>query len=66
MIIDNIAVSYNSLEELLSRQQYIENKVTTYLQTNPIADMIESTIRITNNKYILNIALIKEEYGINA
>ncbi len=66
MIIDKISVPYNSIEELIERQSHIENRITNYLIENPIADSIESTIRVHKNKYILDIALIKEEYGINA
>lgn len=61
MIVDNIAVTYLSLEQLIERQIVIEKRILDYLQTNPIADSIQSTIRIHEDKYILNVTLIKEE-----
>lgn len=60
MIVDSISVPYSSFEDLLERQQVVEKRVLDYIEKHPIADNINSTVRIFKDKFILNIDLIKE------
>lgn len=58
---DKISVAYSSLEDLLERQEVIEDRVTTFIEDNPsICSIMRSTIRIGKGNYILEVELIKD------
>lgn len=60
MIIDTIGTSYDSIEELINRKDYIENKVLDYIQDKNIATGYESTVSISkDNRYYLTIKILK-------
>lgn len=61
MIVDKIAVTYDSFDELLRRRVVIENTASSYLERNPIASRIESVVRVTeDNKFVLEVNLIED------
>jgi len=61
MIIDTIGTSYDSLEELMERQNIIEDKIEKYIEEKGIADRYESTITISkDNRYYLSVKLIQD------
>lgn len=60
VVVDNVYMTYSSFEELMERQIFMEDRISRYLKTMPIADSFNSTVRISpNNKYILQIELVK-------
>lgn len=60
-VIDTIGVTYDSMEELLERQTYIEKQLQGFIDTKRIADRFESTVVVTkNNKYNLEIKLLSD------
>lgn len=61
MIIDTIGTSYNSMEELIERQNIIEDQIEKYIEEKGIADRYESIVTLSpDNKYYLSIKLIQD------
>lgn len=61
MIIDTIGITYNSMEELIERQSYIEDKIEKYITEKEIANRYESVITVSqDNKYYLTVRIIAD------
>lgn len=61
MIIDTIGVSYDSMEELIERQAFIEDKIDEYIKRKEIASRYESIVTVSkDNKYYLTVKLIAD------
>ena len=60
MIVDTISVSYSSMQELLERQEIIENTIADYIEDKELADSYESQIRISDDRYYLTVNIIKD------
>ena len=59
MLIDTLSVSYSSLEELMERQQIIEQTIQDYIEEKKLADYFESTITISDTRCHLKVDIIK-------
>jgi hypothetical protein len=58
---DKISVAYSTIDELLERKEIIEDRVTNYIKDNPlVADTSRSNIRISKDRFILEVELIKD------
>lgn len=61
MIVDTIGTSYDSMEELIERQSYIEDKIEKYITEKQIANRYESIITMSkDNRFYLTIRIIQD------
>lgn len=62
MTVDTVSVAYPSLEELVERQEVIEDRIINYIKDNPEGrfNSINSNIKINKDSFILEIELLKD------
>ncbi len=59
-ILDNIVVSYSSMDELFERQAIIEKTIVDYVDEKNMKVSYETSISMTDDRYFLTITLLKK------